>query len=140
MAVEHIHFDLRGWGGAEPMGTRFFELIGFNANTGFTAYPSDSLWRAARIVLFGLEISECEPGTERYQEFSRRIEAGLQHAARWLASLTASAFDEWRGLGKKADVFIGGWMNNDQFDLTLPPQFLAECGRLGLPITICTND
>ena len=47
----------------------------------------------------------------------------------------------WESLSfMPADVFIGGWMNCDQFDLTLPPEFLLACGRLGLPIDIYTND
>ena len=35
---------------------------------------------------------------------------------------------------------VVGWIEDNQLDLTLPPEFLLGCGRLGLPIVICTND
>jgi hypothetical protein len=50
------------------------------------------------------------------------------------------AFDRWRGQGRKADIFIGGWLANEQFDLGLPAAFLLARGRADLPIRICTND
>jgi hypothetical protein len=140
MAVERIRFSLRGWGGPEPTGTQFFELVGWTSATGFEAQPSNSSWRAALISLFAVSIEECQPGTERYEEFAVRIARGLKRAAEWLNSLSPAAFDAWRAAGKKADIFVGGWMNSDQFDLALPPGFLLACGRLGLPLTICTND
>ena len=140
MAVEWIRFTLRGYGGPEPTGTQFFEQVGWTPHTGFESHPSNSAWRAAVVDLFAIAVEECQPGTERYEEFAVRIAAGLTRAAEWLNSLSKTAFDEWRSMGKKADIFVGGWMNSDQFDLTLPPEFLLECGRLGLPINICTND
>lgn len=140
MAVEYLHFNLRGWGGAEPTGTRFFEVIGLDPGAGFVAHPSVSHYEAARVVLFELTARECRQDTELYEEFATRLEAGLKCAAEWLGSLAPSAFEEWRNSGMKADLFIGGWMNSDQFDLTLPPELLLACGRLGLPIGICTND
>lgn len=140
MAVEWIRFSLRGRGGPEPTGTRFLEMIGQTPLTGLEAHPSNSPWQAALISLFALSIKECQPGTERYEEFAKRTAAGLKRAAEWLDSLSPAAFGEWRALGKKADIFVGGWMTDDQFDLALPPEFLLACGRLGLPIEICTND
>jgi hypothetical protein len=140
MAVEYFRFLLRGSGGKEPTGMRFFELLGWEPNSGFGAYPSDSAWKAALIELFTIRIEECQAGSERYEEFASRIDAGLKRAAEWLSARPQGVFDEWRASGKNADVFIGGWMNSDQFDLTLPPEFLLACGRAGLPIEICTND
>jgi hypothetical protein len=49
-------------------------------------------------------------------------------------------FDQWRQSGRKADVFIGGWLLNEQIDIVLPAPFLMACGRSGLPIHIFTND
>jgi hypothetical protein len=140
VAVEWIRFSLRGWGGPETSGTQFFELVGWAPAAGFEARPSNSPWQTALVHLFALSIGECQHGTERYEEFAARTTSGLKRAAEWLNSLSPAGFGEWRALGMAADIFIGGWMNCDQFDLTLPPEFLLACGRLGLPITICTND
>jgi hypothetical protein len=140
MSVQWIRFSLRGHGGPEPTGVQFFELVGWTPGTGFESHPSNSPWRAALISLFAISIEECQPGTERYEEFAARIAVGLEQATRWLVSLSPAAFEEWRATGKKADIFIGGWITDDQFELTLPPEFLLACGRLGLSINVCTND
>ncbi len=140
MSVEVLNVSLREWGGAEATGSLFFDLIGLQPGTDYTSYPSDSPHKAARIVLASVSLAECAPGPERHQEFASKIGAGLKRAADWLASLVPAGFDEWRARGMVADIFIGGWMNSDQFDLKLPPDFLFACGRLGLPIEICTND
>jgi hypothetical protein len=42
--------------------------------------------------------------------------------------------------GYTTDVFIGAWIDSDQIDLNLPPEFSRECGRLGLPVSLITND
>ena len=142
MAVEWLRVNLRGYGygSGGPFGDRFFEQIRVMPWHGFALSPGDCQWASARVEFLSLSIDECQPGTERYEEFAARLDAGLKRAAGWLNDREPAWFDEWRAAGWKADVFIGGWMNADQFDLTLPPEFLSACGRLGLPITICTND
>ncbi len=70
----------------------------------------------------------------------REDRTGLPPAAEWLDARSAGAFERWRESGRTADVFIGGWLSNEQFDMVLPPPFLLACGKAGLPIHICTND
>jgi hypothetical protein len=45
-----------------------------------------------------------------------------------------------REAGFVTDVFGGAWIDSDQIDLDLPPEFLSECGRHGLTISLITND
>lgn len=96
MAVEVLHVSLRGWGGSEATGSLFFDLIGFQPETGYTSYPSDSPYKAARIALVSVSLAECDPGPERHQQFATKVGAGLQHAADWFSSLTPTGFDDWR--------------------------------------------
>ncbi len=49
-------------------------------------------------------------------------------------------FEELRTAGRVTEIFVGGWIDQDQFDLDLPTEFLQACGMLGLSISICTND
>src|SRR5262245_9417584 len=127
MAVEWLEVSLIGHGGARPPGTRFFELVGLNPRRGFTTSPSEEAWQSAQIVLFTVSIHECKSGDERYDEFERRVARGFKGAAKWLSARKPAAFAKWRKERKKAEIFISGWMNADQFDLTLPPEFLREC-------------
>jgi hypothetical protein len=140
MAVEWFRVSLRGYGGPEPTGTRFFESIGASAAGEVVLDPSDSPWKAALVGLLLVDMEDCRGAAEPSEEFAARTDAGLRRVAGWLASLPVTGFAEWRASGRTADVFVGGWMDSDQFDLTFPPEFLYECGRLGLPIQICTND
>jgi hypothetical protein len=140
MAVQWLRFSLRGYGGAEPTGTQFFDLLSVNPADGFELSPSDSLWKSANIDLLMVDIESCRTGPESHNEFASRINAGLKRVAEWLSARPMGAFETWRSMGKVADMFIGGWLDGEQFDLCLPPEFLLACGRAGLPIDICTND
>ena len=140
MALDWIQVSLRGCGGETPTGSLLFEHLGVEPDLGFSTHPSESAWQAARIVLFEVTFEEVQEPGEPHELFAERIGQGFRRAAEWLSSRPVEIFDRWRSLGQKMDVFIGGWLNDQQFDLDLPAEFLLACGRAGLPIQICTND
>jgi hypothetical protein len=140
MGLDWVRFSLRGYGGAKPTGTAFFELVGVKPRDRFELTPSDEPWQAAVIDLLTVDSAECQAAEEPAEEFARRVNVGLKRVAKWLAARSPRAFTKWRTGRKKADVFVGGWITSDQLELTFPAEFLLACGRLGLPIEICTND
>jgi hypothetical protein len=140
IGLQQVFVSLRGYGGEAPSGDTFFSLLGVQPHPDATFYPSESAWQAARILLFSVDMRELGDFQEPTEEFAARVAAGFAQAATWLRECQTNSLDHWKRLGKKADVFVGGWLVNEQFDLELPPEFLKECGRLGLPISICTND
>jgi hypothetical protein len=135
MSLDWVRFSLRGYGEVMPTGPQFFKLIGVTPADGFDLSQSD-----AGVELLMVDMEECRGFEEPFEEFVARVDRGLKRIAGWLAARPPAAFDEWRAAGNTADIFIDGWLNDDQFDLTFPPEFLLACGRLGLPIEICTND
>jgi hypothetical protein len=74
------------------------------------------------------------------EAFAAAVHDGLVRAAKWLARQQPEVFERLRADGRVTDVFVGGWMEQDQFDLDLPPEILRACGTLGLTLSICTND
>jgi hypothetical protein len=74
------------------------------------------------------------------EAFAAAVREGLLRAAEWLSRQPAGLFRDLRAAGWYTDVFIGGWIVDDQFDLDLPPEFLHACGALSLTVSICTND
>jgi hypothetical protein len=132
--------SLRGYGGAEPTGAAFFKQIGLEPDSGFPTSPSDSAWKAASVELVEVAMEDLRDYPEPTEEFVARVNSGLLRAAKWLLSRPVEAFEQWRSNGRQADIFIGGWLEGDQFDLALPATFLLACGRAGLSIEICTND
>jgi hypothetical protein len=140
MSLEWIRVSLRGTAGARATGNVLFELLALTPADGFAISPSDSVWKAARIVLVEVAAEDVKDTEEPSETFSARIREGLLRAAEWLNSRPPGAFDRCRAEGFKLDLFIGDWLDGEQFDLDLPAEFLLACGRVGLPITICTND
>lgn len=140
MALDWIGVSLRGYGGETPTGRLLFEHLGVEPDVGFTTRPSESAWQAASIILLEVTFEEVQEAGEPHEVFAVRIDQGFRRAAEWLLSRPVEVFDRWRSAGRKLDVFIGGGLNDQQFDLDLPAVFLLACGRAGLPIQICTND
>jgi hypothetical protein len=140
IGLRWVRASLRGYGGEAPTGTAFFDLLALEPEWVPCARPSESAWQAATVELFAVDMADLQAYPEPSEEFAARVERGFLRAAEWLGSRPPRAFDCWRGQGRKADIFIGGWLANEQFDLLLPAPFLTACGRAGLPLHICTND
>jgi len=140
IGLQHIQVSLRGYGGETPSGSTFFSSLGVDPPSGSLLSPSQSAWQSARVELFSLSMKEVEGAAEPSEEFAARTQQSFGRAAAFLAKCKVEGLERWRLSGKTADVFIGGWLTNEQFDLVIPAQFLSECGRLQLPIQICTND
>jgi hypothetical protein len=131
---------LRGYGGEAPSGAAFLDLLALDPEWRGRARPSESAWQSVSGELFSVAIADLQAYHEPFEEFAARVEWGFLRAAEWLDSRPPGAFDHWRAQGRKADIFIGGWLANEQFDLRLPARFLTACGRADLPLHICTND
>lgn len=142
-----IRVCLRGYGDEAPTGERFFAVVAperslFEAEElpELQFFPSLSAWRAAMIVLFVVDMREFVAFAAPSEEFVARVEKGFIRAAAWLSRVGIDGLAGWRADGQQADISVSGWLANEQMDLCFPAEFLRECGRLGLPIRICTND
>jgi hypothetical protein len=147
MGLQYLRVSLRGYGGEAPTGGRFFtlfepepSLFGPEPWPGLRLLPSESAWQAALIELFAVDMRELSGFAEPSEEFAARTERGFVRAARWMSALGRRGLDGWRAEGRQADIAVSGWLANEQLDLHIPAEFLRECGRLDLPIRICTND
>jgi hypothetical protein len=140
IGLRWMRASLRGYGGEAPSEAAFFDLLAIEPEASSLAKPSVSAWQSANIELFAVDMADIQGHDEPFEEFASRVERGFLRAAEWLDARPPGAFDQWRAAGRTADIFIGGWLSNDQFDMLLPASFLAACGRAGLPVQICTND
>jgi hypothetical protein len=99
-----------------------------------------------RIRLFSVSIQDfahvdtTQDAGAQSEAYAAAIREGLIRAAEWLARQPLEVFEDLRAAGRVTDVFVGGWMTDDQFDLDLPPEFLQACGARGLTVSVCTND
>jgi hypothetical protein len=93
-----------------------------------------------RFELLSHEASTFAREDEPTRAFAAALRDSFLNAARWLAKQSSEVFECLRAAGYETDIFIGVWIDSDQLDVDLPPEFLLECGRLGLTISIITND
>jgi hypothetical protein len=99
-----------------------------------------------RVRLFAVSMEDLshvdttEDAGARREAFAVAIREGLIRAAEWLERQPLDVFKDLRSAGLVTDIFVGGWITGDQFDLDLPPEFLRACGALGLTVSVCTND
>jgi hypothetical protein len=79
---------------------------------------------------------------ESFECFAAALADQLKNAAKWFAKQSASAFRELREAGyvMDIDVDILARLGHDPVKLELPADFLSECGRLGLKVSITTNN
>ena len=140
MAVETIEICLRAWATGEITGANFFHALGLTPDDEWESSAGTNESQTALIYFVNEEFASYQDSPEPEEAFSSMIEERLLRAAEWLLSREVHAFERCRESGLKTDVFIGGWIDQDQFDLSLPASFLFACGRAGLPIEIVTND
>jgi hypothetical protein len=140
MAAEWIQVALRGWAFNRCAGGEFLENLSFAAEDGFRLEAATKPGQATLIWFVDEELAAHSAAADPYKEFAAAVERALLKAAAWIGQRRQGAFDGCRSVGIIADVFIGSWINQDQFDLDLPAPFLLACGQAGLSISIVTND
>jgi hypothetical protein len=140
MALETIRICLRAWAEGEITGTNFFKMLGLTTDDGWQSVAGTEISQAALIYFVEEEIASYQDLPEPSESLSSNIEQQLLKAAEWLLSREPDVFECCRESGLRTDIFIGGWIDQNQIDLSLPATFLLACGRAGLSIEVVTND
>jgi hypothetical protein len=96
------------------------------------------VYEEASVELFEVEMRDVEDQADPVKAFAERTERGFLEAATWLRQCKVAGLQRWREQGKKAEIWVQGILADREFDLQIPPEFLLECGRLGLRVIICT--
>lgn len=92
------------------------------------------------VVFFEDEISNYESREYPDDAFEIAIRTELLNITEWLSKQTVDSFKSFEASGLKVWMFFEFWIENVQLDISLPPNLLAECGRLNITIDIVTND
>lgn len=139
--LEWVRFSLGGYSLERAVGTELFEILALEPAAGFEeARPGTVVTQAAMIDFFTVAFEDVSGFEEPHEEFNAQVERGLLRVAEWLETRPPGAFDRCRAAGLVLYLFIGGWLDGEQFDLNFPTAFLLACGRAGVPVTVCTND
>ena len=143
--VEWLRFTLRAWDrdGEAIAPAEFLDRLSIEPGDPAVVQDGPGVARVGLLSVSMEDFAQVDTSQDagaRSEAFAAAVQEGLMDAAKWLARQPAIVFEELRAAGHGADVFVGGWIDQDQFDLNLPPEFLRACGALGLTLSICTND
>jgi len=143
--VEWLEFSLRVWdrGGDEVASAEFLDRLLIAPGDAATVEEGPGCSRVRLLSVSQKDFDHIDITDDAGAQsvaFEAAVRQGLIRAAEWLARQPPALFEELRAAGRVTDVFVGGWIDQDQFDLDLPAEFLRACGVLGLTISICTND
>lgn len=143
--VDWLQFSLRAWGHLTPSKANANLLNAVKIVPGDPVVVEDSPG-APRVRLLSVSMEDFahidtkQDAGAQSEAFAAAIHNGLLQAAQWLGRQSVKEFEDLRSTGYVTDVFVGGWITDDQFDLDIPAEFLRACGLLGLAISVCTND
>jgi hypothetical protein len=142
MGVEWLTVDVRVWtkGKQVPDAAFLSQLIAVPGAEPVETHKSEKEGKSARVTLVAVKVSDFEQEHEPSEAFAKAVRTQLLRAATWLTGQSAGAFACLRDAGFNADVFIESWIDQDQFELELPAEFVVACGRLGLAMKVLTND
>jgi hypothetical protein len=143
--VDWLRFTLRAWrwDGESDVATRLLDRVTIAPGDPAVVQNGQGVPRVQLLcVSMGdfAHVDTTEDAGAQSEAFASTIRDGLIRVAEWLGRQPVEVFEDLRDAGCVTDIFVSGWMTDDQFDLDLPPEFLRACGALGLTISICTND
>ncbi len=143
--VEWLQFSLRAWhrSGDQKEAAKLLSRVVIAPGDPASVEDGPGVLRVRLLNVSMEDFAHVDTGEDagaQSEAFAAAIREGLIRAAEWLNRQPAEVFEELRAAGCVTDVFVGGWMTDDQFDLDLPPEFLRSCGTLGLTVSVCTND
>ena len=143
--VQWLRFTLRTWDGrGHPiLSPEFIDRLSIAPGDPVAVEGGPGVPRVRLLSVSMEDFAQVDTSADagaQSEAFAAAVHVGLLRAARWLDRQPAGVFEELRAAGRVTDVFVGGWITQDQFDLDLPPEFLRACGALGLTVSMCTND
>ena len=138
LSVHNLSLTLQVWRyvGDPPLPDEFLSRLVFDSD--YTARKQ--LTPRPRVDLMSIEIGEFVEAYEPTEAFVAELESRLTNVAHWLEKQPAALFQSLRGKGFFTNLIFTGWIDCDQLDLDLPSPLLFACGKLGLKISIITND
>lgn len=135
-----VEVSLRGW---RPQGQALHpkDLL---HNLGFSQLHlalsgSGEPWEAARVVLCQLAHKSLSAHEEPSEAYAKSIDAALLDVAGRLSALDHAKVQELCNQDCKLDLFIEAHIDQNQLDLTIPPELHAQLARLSLPLRILTD-
>lgn len=140
MAIESTQVSVRAWqqSGKPVPDAAFVDKVAIAPDDPVSKHKGPG---HARVDLVSKTLDDFEDSAEPVTAFVAHCNGKLQEFIRWLTKQSPAVFQDLCSMGCVTDmsIFIVASSNGDAIDLDLPPEFLVECGRLGLAFTITVS-
>jgi hypothetical protein len=121
-------------------GTKLFNPLHLDPADGYTPSEPGTVPSLTVSIDFALvRLEDFNGTTEGHEEFFAEFGRRLLQIAAWLDSRPTGAFAACREASLELMMGIAAEVDEDQFEVVLPPSFLAACARAELPIRIDTE-
>jgi hypothetical protein len=140
MAVESIHVSLKAWhrSGKHVPAAAFVDRVAITPDDPVSKHKGPG---HARVDLISKVLDDFEDSPDPSTAFAAHCHDTLQAFIHWLAKQDTVVFEELRKQRcvTEVSIFIVAGESDDSIDLELPPEFMVECGRLGLTLAIAVS-
>jgi hypothetical protein len=139
MAIESIQVSLQAWqpSGKHVAAAVFVEKVAIAPDDPVSKHKGPG---HARVDLVSKTLFDFEDAPEPADAYATHNAEKIREFVRWLGKQEPSVFANLRQMGCVTEVaiFIVA-TSEDAVDLALPPEFMVECGRLGLPLAVTVS-
>jgi hypothetical protein len=139
--IKHIAASLRAWHpSGDPISAHeFVAALSIDASR-LTLVGSGQKWEAARIVGFEQSLDSHKDMDEPYEAYAKAVQDAFVEFGKWLGKIPLQNLNSLRSMGTNIELFVGFWIDQDQFELGLPTELVSELGRLQLSVKMISND
>lgn len=147
MAVASVLIGLQASGGARGVtAAEFLAPLAIQPGEAKAARADGGPW-ASGMVYFAVvrqsEFAQADMSADtgaQSEAFHAGVVEGFRAAGRFLNRRSPEVTAAMRASGLALRVFVEVRMDQDQMELELPPDLMAECGRHGLGVYVLSND
>jgi hypothetical protein len=138
--ITSIEMSLRTWyPDGRPVNVDDFATI-LDPGTKYRVVGGGGAWETARIVVYKDRLESFKDSNEPHEAFSQSFRYSQTALSHWLSGLMPTVLDGYRSKGMKLDLFLDVWIDQNQVELEISNELIAEMGRLSLPMKIVSND
>jgi hypothetical protein len=105
----------------------------------YQAFGDGSRWQSAGFTVWEHSHESFSDADEPSEAFFGSQRRALSAFAAILAKVDSAALDAFRRGGVQVEVVIGMTIDDDQMELDLQPEIMAQLGRLNIPFLVPTD-
>ena len=136
IALQSSHKDLRNIAYADFVGA-----LEIGPEDQVESTVSDGGMSAASVVVLSItRFRDFSHQPQPWDAMDAQLVSNVKAVANFLDRRPVALFEDFRRRGLNVKLFIDVWMDQDQMGFDFTPELLKACGRVGIGISLISND